>query len=691
MKKIIALLIAFVMVFSLGGCSKKQNRDTDTIYLDFEIVDNGYGYDWLESACREFEELVKNKDYDGEGGKKPGVVCKVKPVEKLTDLQTMRRSGSEVFFGGSRADTLLRTGHLLDISTLVNENNYNNGLSISDIILNSNYDTVTRNADGTYSHTRENGTSIADLIYDDAKSVNTVKNEETGVVSYYTIPTHDIYGGITYDKDLFDEYGFYFANPENTSDSYQFYCDVTKAYVNFVIPGSTENKSCGPDGKFGTYDDGMPSSLVELIQLYSYMNSPQNAVWPLQVPGQYPYESDFLTDGLYTALLGVDKARGSYDFDGSVDIVKELKTNGSAFVNESGTAYLEEFYKPDVVTVSNVTEETGYYTTWSVERYYTLLFLNICLNQGWLAPGWNPDVNTFTHQQAQYQFICSNFDNGSGEQGPRVGTMSTGSYWYNESTTSFTNFDDFYAINDEVEYRNLLWMPLPVNIFTSVTGQVGEEPTPIGTVESTKGEIQAIPQLHTNCMYFNKNVESDEVTYAALKDWVRFFHSQAQLEKNTIGQGFRKALNYEIRDLNDIENVEEREALKQLMINKRWVDFDDQGNVIWEGFYKQLSDYVEESGYVIRLDADNQTYKQNSASFKRGEYSKNVTGPKGTSYLKDLIKTAGYDAMKAFEATMITYETWAGLYRGTSAPAKLPNPSGNGFITYFSYQTTIPS
>ncbi len=644
MKKIIALLIAFVMVFSLAGCKQKSNRDANTIYIDFEIVDNGYGYKWLNDACREFEELVKTKDYGG--GKKPGVVCKVKTVESLTDLQSMRRSGTEVFFGGGVASNLIRTGNLLDITDVVEEKNYRN-------------DTV----------------SIKDMMYEETVALNKVGDK------FYTIPTYEVYSGMSYDKELFDREGLYFADPTSSDPTEPFTCPVTNMTVDFITPGGT-NKSCGPDGVKGNYDDGMPSSMVELLQLYSYMST-NKGISPLQVPGKYLYEADFATEGLYTALLGREKARGTYDFTGEVDIVKSLNLNEDAFegFNFGGA----QFYKPSIVT-KEISEETGYYTTWSIERYYALLFMDICRQLNWFAYGYDPDINTFTHQQAQYQFICSGYQNSQG-YGAEVGTMATGSYWYNESLNSFTNFDNFYTLNPDCEHRNISWMPLPVNIFTSVTGVEGEEETPVpGYTESTKGEVQTISQAHANCLYFNDNVRQDAPTYAALKDWIRFFYSYEQLEKSTIRQGMRRALNYEVRDLEDITDPAEREELKQIMVDSSWMGFNSDGSVAWEGFYKQLSDYVEDS-YLLRFAANNNTFLENQGAnsiFKRGEQSRVCSGA-NKQYLRELIKdSTGYEsAMHAFGTTMISFETWKNVYKGSKAISELaPLMDGGLPITY---------
>lgn len=689
MKKIIALLIAFVMVFGLTGCVQQETRDKNTIYLDFEIVDNGYGFQWLKDACREFEKLVADKDYDGDGPMKPGVKCKVVDVTSAMELDAIERSGTEVFFSGGAASENIKTGKLLDITDVVNEKNYRAmdeedpstyvNDDVASAILNSTYDTADQ--------------SIADLIYDETKTLCSVVYPGSDEPTYYSIPTHEIYSGMSYDKDAFDREGFYFAYETSTSVSNRFVSDVTKKEAYFVKPTALDNKSCGPDGVFGTYDDGMPSSLVELITLYDYMDDKGYA--PLQVPGQFLYEADFLTDGLYSALLGVDKSRGQFEFTGEYDIVYGLyNSNDGAFGSDSGSA-LTKYLQPLIETVE-VDEESGYYTTWALERYYALMFLNICVEQGWLAKGYDPDVGSYSHREAQRQFIFSSYNKGKGKNGLKVATMATGSYWYNEST-NFGNFESFERYNKNVEYRNLLWMPFPTNIFTTVTGeQDGYEDedylvtTTLGSgnytteiIESTKGEVQAVSQRGINCVYFNDNVRNDTATYEALKDWIRFFHSDQQLEKTTIRQGFRKALKYKVRDLEDITNPTEKAEIKQIMLDRGWADFDDDGNVIWEGFYKQLADYVDsDSAELVRYTSTKQTFLSNTGDgspFKRGEYSKVSTDATGEAYLKKLVKN-NTTYKTAFANTIIKFDegqtNWKGKYEGNSVAKQLKNGIG---------------
>ena len=74
---------------------------------------------------------------------------------------------------------------------------------------------------------------------------------------YYALPHYSVYQGLMYNIDLFEKKGLYFAKEtDNGNDG-------------FVVKG--EEKSCGPDGVYGTSDDGLPSSYEEFFKLCDYM------------------------------------------------------------------------------------------------------------------------------------------------------------------------------------------------------------------------------------------------------------------------------------------------------------------------------------------------------------------------------------------------------------------------------------
>ena len=70
--------------------------------------------------------------------------------------------------------------------------------------------------------------------------------------SYYALPHYEIYTGLVYDADLFTEKAFYFAKGGGWTDE-------------------DSEKSCGPDGIYNTYDDGLPSSYEEFYKMMDKM------------------------------------------------------------------------------------------------------------------------------------------------------------------------------------------------------------------------------------------------------------------------------------------------------------------------------------------------------------------------------------------------------------------------------------
>ena len=84
------------------------------------------------------------------------------------------------------------------------------------------------------------------------------KNGET---RYYGIPHYSGYAGFVYTVDLFEKNNWYFtANP------------LSDALEDQFIYSKTETRSAGPDGKTGTYDDGLPATYEQFFQLCEWIS-----------------------------------------------------------------------------------------------------------------------------------------------------------------------------------------------------------------------------------------------------------------------------------------------------------------------------------------------------------------------------------------------------------------------------------
>ena len=221
-------------------------------------------------------------------------------------------------------------------------------------------------------------------------------------------------GGLTYDKNCFDEYGFYFLAPDQ--DEYvDFYCELTDQDVRFADPGSplfieaTAGKgydnwdgwnsnrylSCGPDGIYGTYDDGMPSSLEELVVLCDYMKN--NSVTPFVLSGKYPDNHAYCTDGLINSLLGPENMYTMKTFESDAFEIVTGYQKGSQLWGMVSTEI-------PTTAVVPVTETSGYYAGWSTARYYTAAFFKLAYEQNWYTDAVKRDTS---HIEAQAEFIFS--------------------------------------------------------------------------------------------------------------------------------------------------------------------------------------------------------------------------------------------------------------------------------------------
>ena len=379
MKKLIALLMTITMLFSVtvatAGCKKPTSfGDGDDVVIQFQLDNLGFGTQWLQESCERFMEQQKDVEYPGG---KTGVYCHIVRGNTPT-ANNIQQSGSHVVFRGGKGDALAETGNVWGIPEEV----------------------MTTNLPG---ETR----SIEDKVYPEFRHLL-----KAGDGLYYTLPSHEIYAGISYDMKLFNNYGFYFArtldggvnatdDPDFTVSDYESYFGANQYFhsslinenVYFVNPkpllddynGDVDayeedvalwekGKSCGPNGIYGDYDDGLASSLYELFALWEYMA--YKKVNPMLVSGHQKSLANAFLDAIPHSLMGYEKSKTTYDLAGQVDAVV-----GFSYGGLEQTGNLKDIQAPIIQNVT-VTEESGYYTTWGVEKYLTLwYYIDVNLSQ----------------------------------------------------------------------------------------------------------------------------------------------------------------------------------------------------------------------------------------------------------------------------------------------------------------------
>lgn len=572
MKKIISLVLVITLLLTVAltvGCNS-SNKSGKTI-LNISAHDGAIGGQWMEDMFDRFEEKYASKSY-AEG--KTGV--EIKDNGYAASLNTIRTDGNAIYFRNrdNEVSYYVRNGEFLDITEFVTEKNETRaGAKIS----------------------------LEDKIPEGSRDTYRVDGR------YYALPDAEFYAGISYDKDLFDEKGLYLAQPGASGvDYYSSVCDETYTFINV---GDNESKACGPDGELGTEDDGLPTSLFELAALCQYMKNIHSVS-----PFAMAYNSsiveycNFLLDALMVSLQGQQAATMNTLSSDGFDIIV-------GWTDENLFPGFEGIKKPIVKTIP-ITEETGYYTTWSADKYYAEAFVELVDKNGW----WCTDTasKNSNHHKAQENLIYSNF--GSNEA---VGMLVESTFWYNEANSRHA-WDYFFIEFNYVDQRNIVPMSLPVSLDTTVTEGQGELPSYICTSRSF--------------VCVNANIKDDAETVEVVKDFLQFLYSDAELSRCTAEQGMPRNMIYSV-DNGDLSK------------------FSLYGEKVWSLF---------EKANIVRFEGQTATFKNNTSLFYRGFEDGAFSYPGyGCCYV--VINDGSNNAKGCFEKQMKDKDSWRAYYRGTGA------------------------
>lgn len=485
--------LGLTFVFGAVGCGghtvdpgQEGGGSSDKTVIEVMNFGGGVGRKWLDQAVKRFETAYATKSYETD---KTGVEIKIENNIN-TGAANMASSGIHIYFDqASTINTWIQQGLMLDITDVVTE--------------------VTQDT--------RNGvaTSIEGKIDENLRYQ--YKGNDG---NYYALPHYEFYDGLTYDVELFENEGFYFA--ANPSEGTKYTCSLVGKDFYFVKSASTK-KSCGNDGKFGTQDDGLPTTLEELIALCDYMKE-EASVTPFVLAGNHNDYSTYVINGLTAALAGYDQAQAMFSFTAN-----EVETV-TGFSSDNLFPGFNGVKKPNTQRVA-VTEETGYLAYNQVSKYYAYAFMQIAVERGWIST--NATQTTHLHTDAMRDLIL----NGIGQK-PKAGMIMEGSYWLNEAEDNdiFNEYLDFSTTE-----KKLGWMALPTSLNVPVTG------------ESNAREMVMFNGAKT-AAFINGNLATKRNTEGiinACKDFLRFLYSDAELVEFVKQSGTMKA-GMEIEIGNDI-------------------------------------------------------------------------------------------------------------------------------------------
>lgn len=562
-KKVLISVLA-LLVFGITACNGGGGGSSGG-KLELKIVNyaGGVGRVWLDEAIARFEKEAEEKTYGAYKGVKFDVLHTMNP-----DIENIATSARHIYFAGKAFDvrSLAQKGRLLNLNDIVTE-------------------------------VGEDGKTIESKIDADYRIMFTANDGE-----YYGLPHYEFYSGLSYDIELFEENNYYFAAP-NESDVQVYTSSAGFGSANFVASKDAD-KSCGPNGKSGDYDDGLPSSVQELLILCDKMNSEIDN--PILYAGGHEHYFNHLLTGLWASLAGAAEMKTYYSMTGDMEIVDGY---------EEEMLFGSEVAAPKVKT-QTVTEATGYYVTQQVARYYASAFVELAYNNDFIE---RKNTN-FSNISAQTAFINS----GVGATDVS-GMLIEGSFWYNEAK-DYNLFENYFAATQNAKTsRKLGWMPLPVQWSGSVTEGNGSAPTLLDASGAA--------------MFVNGRFANNEAVVNACKDFIKFLYTDAELSAFTGATGVvRGGLNYE---------------LTQADYNR----MDDFQKNIWD---------MRKEGTVIFPGSNTTTFLNNSSTWSIGTVAPIVRPRTNATYdsILSLLRTGNYNAKDYFVATSITEVKWSEYYQG---------------------------
>lgn len=467
MKRLTALVFAGLLtagsVGVLGACGKKEN-DPNTIYV--KMYNGGFGTEWIAKAGQEYTAKTGTK-----------IAVKTYKTEGMTP-QNLKSDNNELFFlQDAKYYNYVESGVLADISTAI-----------------------------TGANPYESDKTIYSKMNADQQDFLAVDGKYYGLTHYVGN------WGLVYDVDLFNKENYYFREGKDQNTDYKRFDtmdeqaaqrEIGAMFVNSTNP----KKANGPDGVYGTADDGLPATYADFWILCKRIRNTENIplVWSGTQRGTYltSFMMSLIADNLgkqdllktFNFNIG-DKVENLANFDADGNIIN---FNGEATFNGSNG-----------------------YEIYRQEAYYQGLEFIRELMQGYqiYGNGYGTD-DGFQYTSAQDVFIRSI------KETNKIAMLIEGQWWENEANKVFISME-----NDGEMYsrknRNFGWMPLP----KASVEQVGEGKTMLSNQDAI-------------CVV-RKGISDDKL--AKIIDFIQFLNTDEQLVKFTQETSAMRGLNYKLEE-----------------------------------------------------------------------------------------------------------------------------------------------
>lgn len=555
MKKLVCIIVSVVvMLTTLTACGpnvQNNNDDNSTkTILNVYNFNGGVGSEWIDTIEKWFEKEYAETCFEP-GTSKKGVDVK---VAKGTDVMTgnlKEQTYSVVFTEAVSVFGLASSGDLLPITDLVTS-------SLSDVTGGQETGTIEDKLDGTLKG-----------------ALKAVNNE------YYMLPHYETYAGVSYDVKVFEDYGLYFKQGGGWTSS-------------------KEEMTVGPDGRKGTYDDGLASSVEEFSLLMKKI-SDENVTPFVWATAYDNYTSRFLI-GMEASLCGYDQYQLNYNFgkDSSV-------TSGKADII---TGF--ENGKPIISKGVDITPANGYLMNQNVGKYYAIKLFEEILSKSYY---YEDSDSTLGGEMAQGQYIYSDLT------GDPIAMLIEGSYWYNEGEDYFTRSESMFK--DRAKNRKFAWMPLPVQIEGSVK----------------EGEYHTQTLVNANCSYafINANVKNNANTENLAKLFFKYCYTNKALVDFFLTTGLFKGVSTDMTgiDISSLENY--KQSIYYTKQNSKVSHVISDNKITIADFKQEIYDWasmIDGTTYDFPIQAFTARDKKDAEKYFKGMWkTKNEWNEKYSNYL----------------------------------------------------------
>ena len=382
MKKFLAVLFLLIVTCTpFMGCApdeepeKEYDPTKEQLYIGNTY--GAFGDAWLKEAISLFE-------------------------QEYPDVQVWVDNEKDLYSNANlidRIDTNRQDLYILGNMTYYNYVNKNKFADITDIV------TKPMNENTVGFKTQETQ-SIQEKMKNDSQR----DFYETDDGKYFAVPHYDAYSGLIYDVDLFEEKKYYFNENETG-----------------FVTSLDQKRSKGPDGEFGTVDDGLPASVEQFKQLCDRMVV--TGTTPFTWAGKSQYYMDRFLNSVWASVDGLDNFNlnnsfsGAYTFAGDSQPTPITEQNAYLLQNQKGKTVALQLAK---VIASD-------------SRYISS----------------NAILPSQSNTLAQDEFLLSRWTD------KRIGMLIDAAWWENEANTTFEGIaaergEQYSRLN-----RKFAFMPTP--------------------------------------------------------------------------------------------------------------------------------------------------------------------------------------------------------------------------------------